>query len=191
MDASFSIGWLRLGACDSTSLCRRRRVGKRATAPRRDPRGVTFRLSLGKRSTPCLCARGDGRQCERDNQIIRPVLPLCGAAPGRRTWTAAIPERARGRGRDRLVSGFFIPRMLARAAQQSQSRLEAVDSNGLIPLADHGRAFPTARGYRAFVQRSLRTHLQNFPESDPLSQLARHDGADVPWRSCLAGRRRA
>jgi deoxyribodipyrimidine photo-lyase len=77
--------------------------------------------------------------------------------------------------------GFFIPRMLASAAQQAQCRLEAIDSNGLIPLADHGRAFPTARGYRAFVQRSLRGHLQNFPESDPLHCLSHQiAAADVP-----------
>ena len=77
--------------------------------------------------------------------------------------------------------GFFIPRMLASAAQQAKCRLEAVDSNGLIPLADHGRAFPTARGYRAFVQRSLRTSLQNFPESDPLRSLSpRSAAADIP-----------
>jgi len=76
--------------------------------------------------------------------------------------------------------GFFIPRMLASAAQQVKCRLEAVDSNGLIPLADQGRAFPTARGYRAFVQRSLRTHLQHFPESDPLRSLTSRAAADIP-----------
>jgi deoxyribodipyrimidine photo-lyase len=67
---------------------------------------------------------------------------------------------------------FFIPHMLDAAARRVESRLEAVDSNGLIPLADHGRAFPTARGYRAFVQRTLREHLQNFPAAEPLSELS-------------------
>jgi deoxyribodipyrimidine photo-lyase len=65
--------------------------------------------------------------------------------------------------------GFFLPAMVAAAARQIQSRLEAVDSNGLIPLADHGRAFPTARGYRAFVQRELPAHLRAFPDEDPLA----------------------
>jgi deoxyribodipyrimidine photo-lyase len=64
--------------------------------------------------------------------------------------------------------GFFLPRMLAAAARQVQVRLEAVDSNGLVPLADQGRAFPTARGYRAFVQRELRGHLRHVPMEDPL-----------------------
>ena len=30
--------------------------------------------------------------------------------------------------------------------RQVPVRLEAVDSNGIIPVAEHGRAFPTARG---------------------------------------------
>ena len=67
--------------------------------------------------------------------------------------------------------GFFIPRMLDAAARKVDCRLEAVDSNGLIPLAAHGRAFPSARGYRAFVQRSLRQHLQDFPDAEPLQAL--------------------
>ncbi len=66
---------------------------------------------------------------------------------------------------------FFIPRMLDEAARQTACRLEAVDSNGLIPLAEHPRPFPTARGFRAFVQRSLATHLRDFPLDEPLSDL--------------------
>ena len=66
---------------------------------------------------------------------------------------------------------FFLPRMLAAAATQSQVRLEAVDGNGLIPLADHGVAFTSARSYRAFVQRSLRTHLADLPIEEPLKEL--------------------
>ena len=66
---------------------------------------------------------------------------------------------------------FFLPRMLAAAAKQSQVRLEAVDGNGLIPLADHGAAFTSARSYRAFVQRSLRTQLANLPIEEPLEEL--------------------
>ena len=77
--------------------------------------------------------------------------------------------------------GFFIPSMLDRAARRIKSRLEAVDSNGLIPLADHGRPFPTARGYRAFVQRSLRAYLPHFPDVEPLEALARRaERRDVP-----------
>ena len=69
--------------------------------------------------------------------------------------------------------GFFIPHMLDAAARRVACHLVAVDSNGLIPLADHGRAFPTARGYRAFVQRTLREHLRNVPDAEPLTRLSR------------------
>jgi len=79
--------------------------------------------------------------------------------------------------------GFFIPRMLTAAMRQVGTRLEAVDSNGLIPLTDHARAFPTARGYRGFVQRSLRHHLQDVPDDEPLESLScRMVGHEVPSR---------
>ena len=68
--------------------------------------------------------------------------------------------------------GFFIPRMLTAAAQQVSTRLEAVDSNGLIPVEEHQRAFHSARAYRAFAQRSLRQHLRSFPADEPLGQLS-------------------
>ncbi|HEX6973810.1 MAG TPA: hypothetical protein VF147_05375 [Vicinamibacterales bacterium] len=67
---------------------------------------------------------------------------------------------------------FFLPRMTAAAAERVDVRVEAVDSNTLIPVADHGRAFPTARGYRAFMQRELRTHLAHFPMESPVDALA-------------------
>jgi deoxyribodipyrimidine photo-lyase len=69
--------------------------------------------------------------------------------------------------------GFFLPRMLRAVAAKCGVRLESVDSNGLIPVAAHGRAFPTARGYRAFVQQNLREFLASFPLEDPLRSLAR------------------
>jgi deoxyribodipyrimidine photo-lyase len=69
---------------------------------------------------------------------------------------------------------YFLPRMLKAAAAQSGVRLEAVDSNGLLPLAAaDGRAFPVARSYRAFVQRELPAHLAELPEDSPLSLLGR------------------
>jgi deoxyribodipyrimidine photo-lyase len=74
---------------------------------------------------------------------------------------------------------FFLPRMTAAAAARCPVRLEAVDASGLIPTADHGRAFPTARGYRAFVQRSLRERLGAVPLAEPLSRLVQ-SGAVVP-----------
>ena len=72
---------------------------------------------------------------------------------------------------------FFLPRMTAAAAATCRVRLEAVDGNGLIPVADHGRPFPTARGYRGFVQSELRRHLESFAVEDPLALLGRRRGA--------------
>jgi deoxyribodipyrimidine photo-lyase len=67
---------------------------------------------------------------------------------------------------------FFIPRMTAAGAARVPVRLEAVDSNGIIPVAAHGRSFPTPRGYRAFVQRVLKDHVREVPATDPLEGLA-------------------
>lgn len=66
---------------------------------------------------------------------------------------------------------FFLPRMTSAAAPQVPVAFEAVDSNGIVPLAEAGRAFPTARGYRAFVQRTLRAHVRDVPAEEPLAAL--------------------
>ena len=99
-------------------------------------------------------------------------------------------EPSRGHGRKLLATlaadacvvvtdwypAFFLPRMIEAAARRLRRinvRLEAVDSNGLVPLAAHGRAFTAARFYRAFVQRVLREHVTDVPEQDPLTRLRR------------------
>lgn len=63
---------------------------------------------------------------------------------------------------------FFLRRMAAAAAARLDVRLEAVDANGLLPLRATGRSFPTAFAFRAFVQKHLREHLEQFPEADPI-----------------------
>jgi deoxyribodipyrimidine photo-lyase len=66
---------------------------------------------------------------------------------------------------------FFLPRMLAAAAAKIDVPLEAVDTNGLIPLAEHERAFAAARFYRGFAQKRLLEHFTRFPEAQPLRRL--------------------
>jgi deoxyribodipyrimidine photo-lyase len=66
---------------------------------------------------------------------------------------------------------FFLPRMVEKAATRLQVMLEAVDSNGLIPLAASDQEFPTAHSYRRFLQRHLVDHLQNLPLENPLLDL--------------------
>ena len=63
---------------------------------------------------------------------------------------------------------FFVPRMVAAAAARLDVRVEAVDSSGLLPLADADRAFPTAYAFRRHLQRRLPQHLDRLPEPDPL-----------------------
>ncbi len=111
------------------------------------------------------------------------------AAKSRATYYPYV-EPSRGHGRKLLATlaadacvvvtdwypAFFLPRMIEAAARRLRRinvRLEAVDSNGLIPLAAHGRAFTAARFYRAFVQRVLLEHVKEVPEQDPLARLRR------------------
>ena len=66
---------------------------------------------------------------------------------------------------------FMLPRMLEAAAKQSVVSMEAVDSNGLLPLNATDRVFPTAHAFRRFLQRELREHLAEFPKANPLARL--------------------
>ncbi len=66
---------------------------------------------------------------------------------------------------------FFLPRMIESAARQVSVKLEAVDSNGLLPLKAAERCFPTAHGFRSQLQRILPFHLSNAPVPNPLSSL--------------------
>jgi deoxyribodipyrimidine photo-lyase len=65
--------------------------------------------------------------------------------------------------------GFFLPRMLRAAAKATPVSLEAVDSYGLAPLRSAERFFPTAFGFRRFLQRELPEHLQARPRTRPLA----------------------
>ncbi len=49
--------------------------------------------------------------------------------------------------------------------------VEAVDSNGVLPLRAADRIFPTAFSFRRFLQRTLRDHLLEFPQADPFKTV--------------------
>jgi deoxyribodipyrimidine photo-lyase len=66
---------------------------------------------------------------------------------------------------------FFLPRMIAAAGREVPARLEAVDSNGLLPLRAADRAFPTAHAFRRFLQKTLPAHLAAMPKPDPLARI--------------------
>ncbi len=63
---------------------------------------------------------------------------------------------------------FFLPNMVAAAAGKLPVCLEAVDSNGLLPLRAADRDYPTAYAFRRFLQKELRGHLLELPAEDPL-----------------------
>lgn len=63
---------------------------------------------------------------------------------------------------------YFLPRMLAATAERLRVRVDAVDSNGLLPLSMAAGEFPTAYAFRRFLQRTLPAHLESFPDPDPL-----------------------
>lgn len=66
---------------------------------------------------------------------------------------------------------FFHPRMLAAAARKLDTRLEAIDGNGLLPLRTSDEPFKTAYSFRRFLQRTIRPHLEVTPRVNPLSRL--------------------
>ena len=63
---------------------------------------------------------------------------------------------------------FFLPRMIEVAASRLPVRFEAVDSNGLLPLAAAERVHPTAFSFRRFLQKELPRHLSKFPSANSL-----------------------
>ncbi len=68
---------------------------------------------------------------------------------------------------------FTLPRLVERAASRSPVRFEAIDANGILPLADTQRVFPTAFSFRAWIQKRLPDHLEAFPRVDPLRGMPR------------------
>ena len=64
---------------------------------------------------------------------------------------------------------FFVPHMIAAAAPQVPVRMEAVDSNGLLPLRASDQVFSTAYSFRRFLQKNLPIHLMDFPKPNALA----------------------
>ena len=65
---------------------------------------------------------------------------------------------------------FVLPRLVAAAGRRLPVRLEAVDSNGLLPLRAAEEAFPTAYSFRRYLQRTLPRHLGERPAGDPFAR---------------------
>lgn len=62
---------------------------------------------------------------------------------------------------------FFLPAAVAAVGARLPVRLEAVDSNGILPLAAVPQAYPAAVHHRRFMQGALRSHLTFIPAELP------------------------
>ncbi len=101
------------------------------------------------------------------------------AGSGVRYYPYVEPEPGAGKGLLREIASraclivaddypaFFLPQALA-AASRLPIRVEAVDSNGLLPMRVADRPFPTAYSFRRFLQQQLPQRLDTFPDEDPL-----------------------
>jgi deoxyribodipyrimidine photo-lyase len=103
----------------------------------------------------------------------RPVLyyPYVEPSPG--SGDGLLPELSRRAAvviTDDFPCGAW-PQVLAETAGRISVRVEKIDSNGLLPLAAANRAFPTARGFRGFLQRELPEHLASLPKTDALARV--------------------
>ncbi len=77
---------------------------------------------------------------------------------------------------------FFLPRMVASAAGQVPVLLEAVDSNGIIPMRWSDKVFLTAYSFRRFLQKNIELHLHAFPEREPVSKVETTTIEGLPLR---------
>ena len=66
---------------------------------------------------------------------------------------------------------FFLPRMVESAGKRLTVALEAVDSNGLLPIRACEKVMGRAFDFRRFLQKELPKHLQEFPHKNPLGKL--------------------
>ena len=66
---------------------------------------------------------------------------------------------------------FFLPQMLAAAGKKLSVRLEAVDSNGVLPIRALDKACFRAFDFRRAVQKSFAAHWAARPSPAPLSRL--------------------
>lgn len=66
---------------------------------------------------------------------------------------------------------FFLPQMIEKTAPRLKVLFELVDSNGLLPLNAAPKTYLRAVDFRRFLQKSLKPHLKQMPEVDPLKGL--------------------
>jgi deoxyribodipyrimidine photo-lyase len=75
-----------------------------------------------------------------------------------------------------------VPEALSRVAREAGVLLEAVDSNGLLPMRAADRVFPTAYAFRRFLQAELPSHLGDRPSTNPLARVKLPSLGSLPAR---------
>ncbi len=75
---------------------------------------------------------------------------------------------------------FFLPRMVASAAREVPVLMEAVDSNGLLPVRQPEKPYPSAYAFRRFLQKELPPHLMEFPKVNALSNAKLPSAKHLP-----------
>lgn len=75
---------------------------------------------------------------------------------------------------------FFLPRMVESAAKQLRVAMEAVDSNGLLPMRACPQAMVRAFDFRRFLQKELPGHLHEVPFKDPLTSRNLQRAVELP-----------
>ena len=67
----------------------------------------------------------------------------------------------------------YLPRwVMERASKSCKVSVEAVDSNGIIPMSYADKAHKTAYSFRKHVQKSLYGALSTIPNENPMSAIS-------------------
>ena len=162
-------------------------AARRTTANFALERAADWARELGRPLVVLEALRCDYRwACDRLHRfIIDGMADNRQALARRRVTYHPYVEPAHGAGRGLLAAladhaavvvtddfpTFFLPRMVAAAGQRLPVRLEAVDGNGLLPMAAGEREHATAYAFRRLLQRALLAHLEAFPLEDPCHDL--------------------
>ena len=75
---------------------------------------------------------------------------------------------------------FFLPQMVRSVGKNLPTRMEAIDSNGLLPMAIADRVFQTAYSFRRYLQQQLPRFLDQFPKENPLSGVCLPGLREIP-----------
>lgn len=66
---------------------------------------------------------------------------------------------------------FFLPRMISAVARKLPVQLEAIDSNGILPMRAAEKVHTTAFAFRRFLQKNLPACFSERPEANPLNRV--------------------